>query len=846
MRNFFIIFIILFPIQASAIVDQTPNLMGFYFDLNADTPCLEGAAPYSTHNMYLVLTNLQTDAIYGFEAGYTTVGEGLVLSVDFANPAPTDVGSAGNHIVGFGSPTLAGPDGVTLLATMSVLYMETSMGPLNFLLHGTVPSSIDPQYPVVFLEGGESIDVCCSSIAQINAGCGTNTLAVSCPDHLDPFTLPYFEDFNDGLADDFTPISGTWDVVGNEYRCLNQETGVKYVSVVGDDNWSDYRFSADIRTFGSLIEEMMVRYTPTGDWYLVTVRPEPYNQMFIHKFLNGVQTLLAQGTVPSHQSGTWHNLSIEVVGSEITGFFDGVEYLRYLDETDPIMTGKAGVVSFAYTDVEWQEAFFDNVIIEEFHGMENPQITINPNENDPISCDGTIQLGFDYIPAFNSPAVRGYSLRIIAGNAVTFSADDFIVNTLPSGEQVYYQIVENGENEFTLDYAILGQETQGITTPETLFTLTFHGSEDGVADVSIVAAELRDLENFSIPVEFSDLASIPVDCGPPEMVTDTLVEPGHESVTVTWTDPTNVDLVSILVYRGLWHDGALESVYPTYGQTTGNMQPTQFPEHDGYASSSEWQYVASVEPGVGLFVDEIQTRGIYFYQLFAGDPAGNLSLPLVDSPAATNYILGDVAVPYDGEITIADLSVLGASYGVSCGNQFYNAEVDIGPTEGASSNGIPIPDCLVGFEDIMIFSINFGSLAPVKTQPTEGGELSLAWVQNSGNEWSCLLTTPCPTLKGLHIISTGIDIANAQVLSGGLLSGQSGAVFFRQVDAQDLDLSIAVLGSGLGVEGTGELFRVKLNTPVEDFKITVEARSTANEVMSCTLTDHAEPALPTR
>jgi len=137
---------------ASAIIDPDPDIMGFFFDLEADNPCVEGIAPYAQIPMYLVITNPTFDALYGFEFGYDIDGQGMVLNMVYANPSVIDVGSPGNHIAGFGSPSPTTP--VTLLATLAILYMDTTMAPLNFFMHGTTPSSIDPQYPVVLLADG--------------------------------------------------------------------------------------------------------------------------------------------------------------------------------------------------------------------------------------------------------------------------------------------------------------------------------------------------------------------------------------------------------------------------------------------------------------------------------------------------------------------------------------------------------------------------------------------------------------------------------------------------------------------------------------------------------------------
>lgn len=143
--------------SAFAIVDPDDNMMGFYFDTEADNPCVSGVAPFTTVDMYLVMTNMTADALYGFEVGYTVEGSAMVLSTTFDNPSVIDVGEAGNHIVGFGSPTIVAP--VTFLATLNVMNMDADSNPIGFTMHGTIPSSIDPAYPVILLAGGELLSV---------------------------------------------------------------------------------------------------------------------------------------------------------------------------------------------------------------------------------------------------------------------------------------------------------------------------------------------------------------------------------------------------------------------------------------------------------------------------------------------------------------------------------------------------------------------------------------------------------------------------------------------------------------------------------------------------------------
>lgn len=143
--------------SAWAVVDPDPNMMGFYFDESADTPCVLGAAPYSTHVMHLILTNPTFDELFGFEAGYDVDGPAQVLGTQFAVDDALNVGGPDNMIVGFGTPMPTTE--ATLLVSISVLYMSTTDEEVDFFLHGSDPGSIPGNLPVVLLADGVLIQV---------------------------------------------------------------------------------------------------------------------------------------------------------------------------------------------------------------------------------------------------------------------------------------------------------------------------------------------------------------------------------------------------------------------------------------------------------------------------------------------------------------------------------------------------------------------------------------------------------------------------------------------------------------------------------------------------------------
>ncbi len=171
MKKLVVLFMaMLIATSAFAIVDPDDNMMGFYFDLEADTYCAEGIDPFQTTLMYLVVTNCTYDAIFGFEAGYEhTGGQHNILGTEYVAEG-LNVGDDFNMIYGFAAPVPTAP--VTLLATVSVFNMNTD--PIFFDLHGSSPSSTGGVLPVIQFNATEVVEIGLSAadglVAMIN-GC---------------------------------------------------------------------------------------------------------------------------------------------------------------------------------------------------------------------------------------------------------------------------------------------------------------------------------------------------------------------------------------------------------------------------------------------------------------------------------------------------------------------------------------------------------------------------------------------------------------------------------------------------------------------------------------------------
>jgi hypothetical protein len=356
----------------------------------------------------------------------------------------------------------------------------------------------------------------------------------------------------------------------------------------------------------------------------------------------------------------------------------------------------------------------------------------------------------------------------------------------------------------------------------------------------------------TVYAEFSDMAGnvyalndvIILDTAAPGAVSDADATPGHEKVDLTWTASGDGDVALVEIWRGVWHDGAGASAYPEYDDLVGNMIPARPATRAAADASSEWVLAGTVaDPGT-TFQDSYAVRGIYHYEFFVKDLAGNYGPPAVDQVRATNYHLGDAQISYDGYVNAGDISVLGAAYGTNDGDGSYNNECDVGPTDTTLGDGIPATDNAIEFEDLMIFAMNYGNVAPMPI--FEGSDFAhLSWFALEDGSWALGLTEPCANLKALQLqaqIPSGVEVT---LTGGGLLNQQAGPIFLRQIPGKGLDISLAVMGEGVVISGQGLLFSVTLPDGMLPTDLELKVRDAANAELEFELSATEVADLPT-
>ncbi len=171
------------------------------------------------------------------------------------------------------------------------------------------------------------------------------------------------EDFEDGVADGFTPSSGEWLVEDGVYECHMEGANTWGLSFTGGPGWIDYSFTGRMMCKGGVNHVLRVR-CQGDDGYDITVRSDSYNDAYLYKWRDGVRTLVDLSWVPDFTNGSWQEFEIIVVGNHLNFVWAGFQMFNWTDTDDPYLSGGIALASVPGGVVGWQDAHFDDIVVE--------------------------------------------------------------------------------------------------------------------------------------------------------------------------------------------------------------------------------------------------------------------------------------------------------------------------------------------------------------------------------------------------------------------------------------------------------------------------------------------------
>ena len=319
---------------------------------------------------------------------------------------------------------------------------------------------------------------------------------------------------------------------------------------------------------------------------------------------------------------------------------------------------------------------------------------------------------------------------------------------------------------------------------------------------------------------------------PPTALLGLAVLPGHGKLHLSWTPIGGNDANPLGVeFRwAAWGD------YPRY-DTPAPAYPA-----DPVAGA-----LALQATGVDAVDWPVLARDIYYVAGFVYDQVLHYS-PAGAAGRATNYWLGDVggAAGVDGSVdVINDISRLADTYGLPDTDVAFDDECDVGPTDTGSPRGIPQPngDHEVGFEDMMVFALNYTVVSPA-TKNLDRSDPVLAWSRIDDTTWALALAGGGGRLQGLHLRADLPEGVGCTVSAGSLLAGQASPVLVSNAARRGLAAGLGVFGRGSGITGVGELMRVQLTAPLADLAVEVVARDADNRPLDIRWDGAGGPTVP--
>jgi hypothetical protein len=462
----------------------------------------------------------------------------------------------------------------------------------------------------------------------------------------------------------------------------------------------------------------------------------------------------------------------------------------------------------------------------------------------------------------DSANLRGYSVDIqLSANLVLCSTPAASITRGPylaTGAGINgtnFQVVSNGGGSYTVDEAILGLPCGATGSGGNIFNISVKaaGGGDGTGTITVTSVTLRDCGNAPIASSIGAPVNITIDQTAPSAIAALAAQQvkvgndgdGTTKITLTW--PAVEAGATVKVYRAKFGN------YPEYDDPPSPGSPP----NAAAAPGAPWVLTAVTTSGG---TDEVTNRDFWYYVAFVTDGCGNVSTVSNRTNGTLNYHLGDVTNGFvagtgNNLVDTADISLLGANYGIFGAPVAAVGYLDVGPTTDFSVNARPTTDDRVNFEDLIMFAINYGTVSAPGAIPddrvfTGVDRLSLA---TSGSIAVGDVVTARLRLAGsgrIQGLSTRLSwnpraVEPIGFEPGALIANANGVVFSPAPGTVDA----ALLGvRDKGIDGDGDIAAVRfkvLNAIDPEIAIAeVTARDSHNQAVSLGGSVGSQDALP--
>lgn len=400
-------------------------------------------------------------------------------------------------------------------------------------------------------------------------------------------------------------------------------------------------------------------------------------------------------------------------------------------------------------------------------------------------------------------------IRDMAGNTSSIQFDDIILDTSAPSATITlksqssatippYSTVYTPSNPVDILISATGNpatmaltnEDLTLNTPWIPFASTYTGPVQWLSGLRKISVWLRDA---ALNVDGPFYGFITVDVTPPAAPGSFSALPGG-SVELSWINDPSGHVANTRILTNPWND------YPEY-----IILPPPYP-----GNPNDSFFVKDVAAPGQAYSYSAPHKDIYYFSAFACDSAGNWSGAA--NVRGTPYFLGDI-VP-GGSVNFTDVLFFSDHYNTVQPGANFDAGCDFYPIDYTNApGGVPLPDNKTDFDDLVVLAMNYGEpiakVIPIYPSGPIVLNLNIGDKVSVGDEFEAKLTiNDANSVKAMHLV---LDYNNSVLKLLGVTKGELSAdpsIFFW-ADKEKVDISLAKLGKGLAIGGSGEVATLK-------------------------------------
>ena len=161
----------------------------------------------------------------------------------------------------------------------------------------------------------------------------------------------YEETFDDGLAQDWVTVGGSWIVQESAYR-HNYTDGV-HLAVYSNANFTNFTYTVDINPDWENNYGVLFNYSDNRNYYKIELDANPLN-VYFYEMKDSVETKLNETTYTNGGKGIVSTIKVVNNGTVTTVEVNGKVVFNNIT-TSSFTSGKVGLYAW------WQPIWFDNI-----------------------------------------------------------------------------------------------------------------------------------------------------------------------------------------------------------------------------------------------------------------------------------------------------------------------------------------------------------------------------------------------------------------------------------------------------------------------------------------------------